>query len=440
VNVLRKIPFDSPPAESPSDSSDRLSEKGSFMKLLHTADWHLNDRLHRHDRTAHLQSRVEKVAEICKAEQVDVLLIAGDLFSDLATPSQVAGSFRHLRKAFSDFFGRGGIAIAVTGNHDQDGRIRPYLELARAGMELAEPPKFRGDYFSPGKAYLVDTGFIGRVRDTKGQFDVQFVLVPFPGSSRLLTGDETAATSGELNRSIQGTLSGWLRNIPQTSGYDERLQSVMMAHLHVSGADVSRGLFRLKEEQDIILQEADLPSGFAYVALGHIHKPQCIRGQKHIRYAGSLDRLDFGEMKDEKSVVIIEVGPTGRIGDPVPIPIKATPMVVLPISDPSIDRAAITDLVPNASEALVRVEIATNIASDAEAVERLAREALPNITWVEKPRTEFTDSPSARLVVHGPNVQATVLGYLQQRLKPDDPQRDDVLALATNFLDGGNTQ
>src|SRR5262249_8866247 len=131
------------------------------MKLLHTADWHLNARLGRIDRTDHLRRRVERVAEICRHNQVDVLVIAGDLFSEQAEVSsrvnQVAESFQHLRQTFADFFDRGGIILGVTGNHDQDGRVRPYLELARAGMDLDEPPRRRGDYFVPRKMYLLDT-------------------------------------------------------------------------------------------------------------------------------------------------------------------------------------------------------------------------------------------------------------------------------------------
>ena len=54
------------------------------MKLLHTADWHLNDKLYRQDRTDDLRVRVERVAELCEEHAVDVLLVAGDLFSDQA--------------------------------------------------------------------------------------------------------------------------------------------------------------------------------------------------------------------------------------------------------------------------------------------------------------------------------------------------------------------
>lgn len=407
------------------------------MKILHTADWHLNDKLRRQDRTEHLRRRVEKVAEICEQEGVDVLLIAGDVFSDLATGEQVADSFRHLRRTFSGFLGRGGVAIAVTGNHDQDGRIKRHLELARAGMEIAEPPKSRGDQFRPGKVYLVDTGFVGRVEDTRGKFDVQFVLVPFPSWTRLLTGEESGTTSGELNRSTQALLSGWLRDVSRLSGYDERLQTVLMAHMHVRGADIGRGLFRLTEEQDVILEEADLLNGFAYIALGHIHKPQCIRGMSHVRYAGSLDRMDFGELGEKKSVVLVEIGPKGRVCEPKEIEIEATPMEDLTLDDPMADREAISRLVPNAAESLIRVTIAPSAASASGVLDRAVREAFPNVAWVEKPRIEFSSASSDRAVVHGDNFRATVLDYLSRRVGRDHIQRDEILALAAAYLDGG---
>ena len=410
------------------------------MRLLHTADWHLNDRLHRMDRTEHLRRRVEKVAEICESEKVDVLLIAGDLFSDQATQTQVAASFRHLRETFAEFLGRGGVAIAVTGNHDQDGRVHSQLEIARAGMELANPKMLRGDRFRPGKAYLVDTGFVGRVWDEREKFDVQFVLVPFPSSSRLLNGDEAAATSGEINRANQGELSGWMRSVTDLSGYDRTLHTVMMAHLHVKGADVGRGLFRITEEQDILLEETDLPSEFAYVALGHIHKPQLIRGQKHVRYAGSLDRLDYGERNDDKSVVLIDIGPRGRVGDPVAVPIEATRMVIVPLSEATLDVEAISQIVPNPVDTLVRLEIDAEAVLDADAIERAARNLLPNVTWVEKPRMKFADSATDRVVVHGPNVRETILEYLRQRLPAEGNLREDVLTLASTFFERGDSR
>src|SRR5260370_2356299 len=113
-----------------------------------------------------------------------VLTIAGDVFSEQATSAQVADSFRHLRTTFRPFFHRGGTILTVTGNHDQDGRVHPSLEPARARMDIAEPPQRPGERFAPGKMYLLDSLFFGRVADSAGM-EAQFVLLRFPSHSRM---------------------------------------------------------------------------------------------------------------------------------------------------------------------------------------------------------------------------------------------------------------
>ena len=85
-------------------------------------------------------------------------------------------------------------------------------------------------------------------------------------------------------------------------------------------------LFRLSEQEDVVFSEADLPTGFAYVALGHIHKPQFLHGQTHIRYSGSIERMDLGESADHKGVVLFDVGPEGLQGEPRTLPLESTPV------------------------------------------------------------------------------------------------------------------
>jgi exonuclease SbcD len=408
------------------------------MKVLHTADWHLNDKLGRQDRTDHLRQRVEQVAGICDREGVDVLIVAGDLFSELATAVQVTESFKHLRRTFAGFFARGGTILGVTGNHDQDGRVRPFIELARSGMDVAEPPKNRGDRFLPSKMYLLDVAFVGRVHDPRDKFDVQFVLLPFPSHSRLLTGTETATTAGQLHRSVQDTVGTWVRDLPQMPGYDPRLRTILVAHLHVSGADIGRGMFRVSEENDIILDAAGLPTGFDYIALGHVHKPQCLRGLPHVRYAGSLDRMDFSEREEGKGVVLVDIGPNGRRCDPVPIPIEPTALVDVSIDDPHITPETLAAQVPNAKEALVRIEVGAAATADAsETLNRAIREALPNVTRIAWQPPALEDAPAARVVSHGGDIRKSVIDYLERRIPADDPQRQDLLALAARFLDQG---
>jgi exonuclease SbcD len=90
------------------------------MRILHTADWHLGDRLGRIDRTEDLRRAVERVAEYCKSESVDVLLVAGDLFSELSRPDSLRESIAHLQATFEPFLLGGGTILALTGNHDNE--------------------------------------------------------------------------------------------------------------------------------------------------------------------------------------------------------------------------------------------------------------------------------------------------------------------------------
>src|SRR5262249_33450331 len=83
------------------------------MRVLHTADWHLADRLGRIDRTADLRRAVERVADHCRQETIDVLLVAGDLFSELAGAEALRDTVRHLQEVFTGFLRDGGTILAL---------------------------------------------------------------------------------------------------------------------------------------------------------------------------------------------------------------------------------------------------------------------------------------------------------------------------------------
>ena len=407
------------------------------MRLLHTADWHLNDRLGGQDRTEHLRQRVEWLAEICQAEDVDVLAVAGDVFSEQARADQVAESFRHLRRRFRPFFQRGGTILGVTGNHDQDGRVRPYIDLARAGMDVAEPPRRAGDYFAPGKLYLLDSVFFGRLRD-RGGMEVQFALLPFPSHSRMLLGDERAATAEELNRPIAQRVTDWIKGLRDDPRFDTNLRTVLVAHMSVTGADISRGRFTLTEQFDIIADASDLPVGWDYVALGHVHKPQCIHGLAHVRYSGSLDRLDFSERDERKGAVLVDIGPNGRRGEPKFIAIEPTLLAEVRVTDGTVTAEQLKAQVSDPTTTLVRVVVEPAATADATgAVDRAIREALPHVTGVSWQPPALDGTVSARAVEPGESVRDTVLDYLRRRLPEDDSQRAALLALAERYLEPG---
>ncbi|MCA1596762.1 MAG: hypothetical protein LC772_10125, partial [Chloroflexi bacterium] len=103
--------------------------------------------------------------------------------------------------------------------------------------------------------------------------------------------------------------------------FNNRQPAVLVSHLYVQGARM-HSAFRMTEANEMVFQQANIPAHFAYVAYGHIHKPQAALGDQasHVRYCGSIERLDSGEADDQKSVVLVDIGPEGRQSEPRVIP------------------------------------------------------------------------------------------------------------------------
>ena len=405
------------------------------MKIIHTADWHLNDKLGRIDRTSDLQDRVDIVAQLCEEHRADVLLIAGDLFYEKATREEVTQSLVHLRSAFKAFFARGGTILAITGNHDRD----HVVELVRAGMGLAAPAAVPiGSSLAPGRMYLFNTAWFGKLRAAGDSFDVQFVMLPYPYPSRYLEEDERkqCKTSEEENRAVQGKLAQWIKNLPgRRETYDVSAQTVLAAHMSVSGADIGRGMYRPTEKEDVLLEGGNLPDWPAYVALGHIHKQQCIRNLSHIRYPGSLDRLDFGERDDERGVVLVDIGPEGRRADPLPLPIEPTPMYDVTIDSDATTEAELRAIYPDAERALARIAVRYRAGTDSrDTIERIIRATFPRFTTIDWQQVGG-ESVGGKSVSPKADFHDTVRRYLEGQLEKEEAaSKQAILELAEQYL------
>lgn len=401
------------------------------MRMLHAADWHLCDRLGRIDRTTDLQRRVEAVAGLCEEHAADVLLLAGDLFSEQARVEQMTAALEHLGRTFAGFFARGGTILGVTGNHDHDGRIN----MVRAGMALAAPPAGRAGPLARGRMYLLNGTYLATLEDASGG-KVQFALVPYPTVSRYGRDGDVYHSREEENRLLQARVAEWLAGVPRRGGYDPRLPTVLAAHLHVRGAEVHT-LYKLTERDDVIFEPAALLGGWAYVALGHIHKPQAISGAAHVRYCGSLDRLDFGERDQERGVLLVDVGPQGLRGEPEWLPIEPTPFLDLTIDDPAAQLPLLAGREGRA-EAIVRATVDPR--GGVMSRDEIARELRRLFPRLHELRWAGTAAPPAAgaAAAFAPRADfaSTVRDYLEERLK-DDPDREALLELASRYMREG---
>jgi len=215
------------------------------------------------------------------------------------------------------------------------------------------------------------------------------------------------------------------------------LPSVLVSHIHVRGSHV-HNLYHISEREDVIFEPGDIPTHWAYVAYGHIHKPQALPGTTHVRYAGSIERFDYAERNDDKSVVLIEVGAKGRVGEPSCLPLSATPIYHIEISDPETDLQNLQARYAEAQRALASYRLVYKPGQhNRDEICRQIEMIFPR--WY---RREIV-AEGAKVSFDGPvpagtprDVPATVHSYLRDRLA-DSPDRQELMALADELLASG---
>lgn len=406
-----------------------------MMRILHTADWHLGDRMGRIDRTDDLRRAVERVAGYCDEQNVDVLLVAGDLFSELSRPDALRDSIEHLQSTFDHFLRRGGTILAITGNHDNEN----FCQTLCLVMNLANPTVASvGEVVPRGRLHLAANPTFLRLPGRDDDL-VQFLLLPYPTPPRYLR-DEQSQRYGSLeekNRHLQAAYAQKVRDFQQHPNFDRTQPAVLSAHIHVQGAQVP-SLFRISEQESIVFAEQDIPASLAYTALGHIHNPHCIAGLEHVRYSGSIERLDLGEKLDNKSVTLFDLGPSGLLAPPWTLPLEATPMYDITIFDPRHELPALRDNYKEAERALVRYHLHYKAGEDNlhQILNDLDR-IFPrwyHRSWTEASALGATMTPSSAGGTQK-SFHDTIVDYLKHELaNHEDDERDAILRLAEELL------
>ena len=405
------------------------------MKILHTADWHLNDRLGRIDRSDDLRKAVERVAVHCREQAVDVLIVAGDLFSELARPDALRETIRHWQDVFADFLNRGGTILTCTGNHDNEN----FCQTLRHAMALAAPTVERlGEAIPPGRLYLAAEPTFLKMHDPKGGFDVQFVMMPYPTPTRYLKGEfgQKYANPDEKLKLLVTAFEQTIQNLRKHERYRQGGPNVLVAHANVYGAVVGESLFRISPNEDVVVSGEKFADQFDYVALGHIHKEQFL-GHEHIRYSGSIEKMDLGESRDHKTVTLFELGATGRVGEITLLPMPSTPVYEVNVIDPTADVPRLKEEYAGAENDLVNLHI--RYTAGQHNLEELLRELeaiFPR--WYARDWTETTQAGPSLVTGEADRSKSfgeTVRGYLDQELmNHSDVEKAALLALADELI------
>jgi exonuclease SbcD len=250
------------------------------MLMLHTSDWHLGRSLHRADLRAAQAAFLDHLVEVVRAEKVDVVLVAGDVY-DRAVPPVDAVSL--CEEALLRLHGTGARIVLISGNHDSARRLgfgAGLLDLAgvhlRTQLGALVRPVLLEDAHGPVAVYGVPYAEPGVLIEAVGRINVD------------------ADARGVRRR-------------------------VIMAHGWVTGGAAS------ESERDITVGgvgqvPASTFDGISYVALGHLHGQQTLA--PHLRYSGSPLPYSFSEAAHHKGSWLVELDAAGVTrAERVPAPV-----------------------------------------------------------------------------------------------------------------------
>ena len=269
--------------------STPIKPKGSY-RILHTADWHLGKTLNDQSREDEHRMFLEWLLDAIDEHQVDAVLLAGDVF-DTANPPQSA--LAQYYNFVAELFKKGNRNLAIiAGNHDS----AALLEAPQQALKALHVHVVGSLPESPAERILH--------LPSKDDPKVAIAMLPYLRDRDLRTGH-----AGESREEIRRDLAEGIRR--RYAEASEVLPSgcpaIAAGHLTVSGASTSDSEREIHIGGLGAVGPESFPKEFAYVALGHLHRPQKCGKADHVRYSGSPIALSFSEASDKKEVRILDV-------------------------------------------------------------------------------------------------------------------------------------
>ena len=267
------------------------------MKILHTSDWHIGRTLYGRKRYDEFEALLDWITNLIKIEEVDVLLISGDIF-DTGTPSNRSQNlyYNFLRKIAKSHCRH---IIIIAGNHDSPSFLNAPKELLK----------------------ILDVHVIGEItesledevivlNDDQNRPEAIICAIPYLRDKDIRTvevGESEDDKSLKLVEGIKNHYADVCRIAENKQKILGDIPIIAMGHLFTAGGKTidNDGVRDLYIGSLAYIGKDSFPSSIDYLALGHLHVPQCVGGATNIRYSGSPIQMGYGEANQEKKVVLI---------------------------------------------------------------------------------------------------------------------------------------
>ena len=273
-----------------------------MLTLLHTSDWHLGRRLYGKPRYDEFKQFLDWQLQTLREQKVDVLLIAGDIFDTTAPSNQAQNLYYDFLSQVCDTDCRH--VIIVAGNHDSASFLEAPKQLLKSfNIHII------------GSMTDTPTDEVITLSDKAGQAELIVMAVPYLRDRDVRTVGHGERLDDKERKLAQGIKAHYAQiadiaiaqQAQLKAKYKRTIPIVATGHLFTVGGQTMEG----DGVRDLYVgslgsigAEIFHPQ-IDYVALGHLHIPQAVGGQPHIRYAGSPIAMGFGESRQQKQVHLL---------------------------------------------------------------------------------------------------------------------------------------
>ncbi len=260
------------------------------MRILHTSDWHIGKKIYEQDRLDEHSQFLDWLLETIIDRDVDVLLVSGDVFDSSMPPARATDLY--YRFLFNLYEKTRTHAVIIAGNHD-------------SAVRLAAP----GQFLKMARMHVVG-GIRDSAKDCVVHLDVNGQTAAIAAVPYLNEGDilPHIPLEAEIERSLRYREAMKRIYSECLSAMDADIK-VFMGHYFIQGGTFgdSERLVQIGGIQPV--RTEDLPGDVDYIALGHLHSLQEIKGDGcPVMYPGSPLPLSFKEAEYGKKVLLVDLG------------------------------------------------------------------------------------------------------------------------------------
>ncbi len=275
------------------------------MRLLHTSDWHVGRAIRGHSRAGEHRAVLAEIAGLAADNHVDLTVVVGDLFDTSAPTAESERIVWDALLALADT----APVVVLAGNHDGARRLDAVARLLALGritvVTEPRPP--------------ADGGVLSLA--TADRTPVRLATVPFVSQRGIVRSEALMSEPAFRNaQSYADRLAQVLAAL--ATGFTGDAVNLVAAHLFVTGGAAGGGERGAHLVEEYAVPTNAFPVEAAYVALGHLHRPQALAGPCPIHYCGSPLQLDFGEETGAKQVNLVDAEP-GIRAKVTALPLKA---------------------------------------------------------------------------------------------------------------------